>query len=428
MFAACIGSASLRKGIMMRNLWGIGIGGLTALWRALAVLCLMVAPATAKNPVALDMRIAGDDMATRIVIEFDRPVEFTRKLLGNPWRLVLDFDKIGYGFKTDAASRTGIVSGVRIGDMSAKNSRMIFEASQPFAVKDILARNDAETGHHSLVIDLEVTDAKDFAEALDRSLMTSSVINTAQKRDRLGARRGNDDVFTIVLDPGHGGIDNGARGVLGSMEKNLTLEFAKDLEAELKRFPGAEVFMTRDSDVFVSLNDRTGFARLHEADLFISIHADFLRQRSVRGATIYTISEKASDAVAETLAQDQNLADSVAGLEVEEDETGVTDILVDLARRETLGFSVQFARLAVSDMKGFARLIKNPHRYAGFKVLKAPDVPSVLIELGYLSNKEDEKLMNDVQWREALAERLASSIEKFAALSSKRLAAGDGSN
>lgn len=254
-------------------------------------------------------------------------------------------------------------------------------------------------------------------------MTTSAVVNASQKRDRLGAAPDKPDVFTVILDPGHGGIDNGANGVEGTREKDITLAFAKDLRDRLLEYEGAQVFMTRDTDVFVSLSDRTGFARQHAADLFVSIHADYLRQHDVRGATVYTISEKASDSVAAAIAEDQNLADSVAGVDPQEETNGVTDILVDLARRETLGFSVQFARLAISDMKGFARLIKNPHRFAGFRVLKAPDVPSVLLELGYLSNAQDEKLMNDEEWRRGLADRLATAIEKFAALSSKDLAA-----
>jgi N-acetylmuramoyl-L-alanine amidase len=378
----------------------------------------------ARDPIALDVRIAGDDTVTRIVVEFDQAIEVSHRLLENPWRLVLDFGKIGYGFDEKAINRTGLVSAIRYGDMSESSSRVIFQARHPFLVRDIAVRNNAETGRHNLVIDLEVTSEEAFAKALDRSLMTSSVVNTAQKRDRLGASRGKDKTFKIIIDPGHGGIDNGARGTRGTLEKDVTLQFAEDLRDQLQRYNGAETYMTRESDVFVSLADRTGFARQHEADLFISIHADFLRQNDVRGATVYTISEKASDAVAESIADDQNLADWVAGVELPEAEDGVADILVDLARRETLGFSVQFARLAIADMRGFARLIKNPHRFAGFRVLTAPDVPSVLLELGYLSNVDDEKLMKQHEWRRGFAERLAMAIEKFAALSSKRLAAG----
>lgn len=389
---------------------------------AISLVFSVVAASAAPSPVALDMRVAGDDSVTRIVIEFDRPVEVSHQLLDRPWRLVLDFNKIGYGFSEDAADGSGLVSGLRYGDMSGNHSRIIFQTRRPFKVRTIGTRQDAQNGSYNLVIDLEVTGQEDFAEALDRSITTSAVVNTAQKRDRLGVPHKKNRPFTIVIDPGHGGIDNGAHGLSGTQEKDVTLAFARTLRDALSRYEGAQVFMTREDDVFISLADRTGIARQHQADLFVSVHADFLRQHGVRGATVYTISEKASDEVAAKVAANENLADSVAGVELPADESGVSDILVDLARRETLGFSVQFARLAISDMKGFARLIKNPHRYAGFRVLKAPDVPSVLIELGYLSNSEDEKLMNDEEWRAGLAERLADAIEKFAALSSRDLA------
>ncbi|QKV18016.1 N-acetylmuramoyl-L-alanine amidase [Oricola thermophila] len=394
---------------------------LTGLVLTAILLVFSAVAAFAAPPVALDMRVAGDDSVTRIVIEFDRPVEVSHRLLDKPWRLVLDFDKIGYGFSDDAVGKSGLISALRYGDMADNHSRVIFQTRQPFKVRTIGTRRDEQNGRYNLVIDLEVTGQEDFAAALDRLLTTSAVVNSAQKGDRLGVTRDRDRPFTIVLDPGHGGIDNGANGVSGTREKDVTLAFAQTLRDVLSRYDGAQVFMTRDSDVFVSLSDRTQFARQHQADLFISIHADYLRQHGVRGATVYTISEKASDEVAASVAANENLADSVAGIELPEDENGVSDILVDLARRETLGFSVQFARLAISDMKGFARLIKNPHRYAGFRVLKAPDVPSVLIELGYLSNPEDEKLMNEPEWRRGMAERLAEAIEKFAALSSRDL-------
>ncbi|WP_421848769.1 N-acetylmuramoyl-L-alanine amidase [Oricola sp.] len=403
------------------------------LGRALLVLVisvlagLSVTTANAQIPVALDMRIAGDREVTRIVIEFDRPVEVDQRLLDHPWRLVLDLQKILYGFPGDAADGSSLISGVRYGDMSEQHSRIIFQMTGPFHVRSVRMRQDRESARHNLVIDLEAASELEFAEAVDRAFTTSAVVNSAQKRDRLGTAVQPSRPFTVVLDPGHGGIDGGARGAGGTREKDVTLAFARALRERLSEYAGAQVFMTRDTDVFVSLGDRTGFARQHGADLFISIHADYLRRRDVRGATVYTISEKASDAVAAQIAENENLADSVAGIVPDEESNGVADILIDLARRETLGFSVQFARLAIADMKGFARLIKNPHRFAGFRVLKAPDVPSVLLELGYLSNAEDEKLMKDEEWKQGLADRLALAIEKFAALSSKDIAvASDG--
>lgn len=386
-----------------------------------AALMLLLAPvaAFAAAPIALDMRIAGDSAVTRIVMEFDKPVEVSHQLLDKPWRLVLDFNKIGYGFSEKSVNENGLISGLRYGDMGGNHSRVILRARHPFKVVSLEARQDRETGHHNVVIDLEATSQEEFAQAVDRSITTSAVVNTAQKRDRLGATRQQNKPFTIVIDPGHGGIDNGAVGVGGTREKDVVLAFARTLRDRLEAYQGAQVYLTREDDVFVTLSDRTVYARQQQADLFISIHADSLRQHSVRGATVYTISEKASDEVAAAVAASENLADSVAGVEVTDETKGVSDILVDLARRETLGFSVQFARLAISDMKGFARLIGNPHRYAGFRVLKAPDVPSVLIELGYLSNSDDEKLLNEEAWRNGLADRLANAIEKFAALAAR---------
>lgn len=394
----------------------------TAAFVATMAVCTSIR-ADAEPPLALALRTAGDDSVTRIVMEFDRPVEFTHRLLAHPWRLVLDFPKIGYGFDGDRDHASGIVSRLRFGDMSEEHSRLIFETDSPFVVKGMEARPD-EHGGSKLVIDIEAASNEAFAAALEESVDADAVVNADQKQARLGpAVRQGDKPFTIVIDAGHGGIDNGAIGTRGTKEKDVTLAFAKSLREELQKYSRARVFLTRDSDVFVALDDRSGFARQHQADLFVSIHADSLRQHDVRGATVYTISDKASDSVAAQIARDQNLADSVAGVTLPDESGGVSDILIDLARRETLGFSVQFARLVINDMKGFARLINNPHRHAGFRVLKAPDVPSVLLELGYLSNPKDEALMIDEEWRNDLAARLADAIEKFAALSSRDIAA-----
>ena len=153
--------------------------------------------------------------------------------------------------------------------------------------------------------------------------------------------------------------------------------------------------MTREKDEFLRLDDRVRIAREHEADLFISIHADTIRLKGIRGATVYTVSEKASDAEAQALADRENLSDQLAGIEIEEENHEVADILIDLIRRETHSFSMRFARSLVGELSTTVGLINNPHRFAGFKVLKAPDVPSVLLELGYLSNAKDEEQLQE---------------------------------
>lgn len=186
------------------------------------------------------------------------------------------------------------------------------------------------------------------------------------------------------------------------------------MQNELEKDSDINVTLTRDCDVFLRLSERVKKAQNFNADLFISIHADSINIPSLRGATVYTLSDKASDAIAKTLAEVENNADLLDGLPAEESHE-VTDILIDLARRETHILSLNFADLIILNLSNNnINLIKNPHRYADFQVLKAPDVPSVLIEIGYLSNKEDEKLLNNSQWRNQIVVSLAHSIRQFA--------------
>jgi N-acetylmuramoyl-L-alanine amidase len=199
------------------------------------------------------------------------------------------------------------------------------------------------------------------------------------------------------------------------VEKAITLAFALELKAKLSASGAYDVFMTRESDEFLRLDDRVRIARQHDADLFISVHADTISQKGIRGATVYTVSDKASDAEAQALADRENLSDRLAGIEIEEENHEVADILVDLIRRETHNFSIGFARSLVGELSSAVGLINNPHRSAGFRVLKAPDVPSVLVELGYLSNPKDEAQLRDPDWRGKAADCIARAIDAFAA-------------
>lgn len=381
------------------------------------------------HPVALNVHAAGDEEAGRIVIDFDRPVEASPQLLEHPWRLVLDFDRIGFGFEPKTDNWKGMVRDIRWGDMSAVTSRMIFEMDQPFIVTKIESFESASTETHRMVISVSKAGSAEFKAALLDSMQTSAVVNRDGKADRLGAgasAASEAKAFKVVIDPGHGGIDPGAIGRKKTLEKEITLAFSKLLEADLKNNRGVDVSLTRTTDVFLPLNDRVQIARQKNADLFISIHADSLKQRNVRGATVYTISDEASDSVAAEIADRENRADAIAGLTFDDEPEDVSDILIDLARRETLGFSVQFARLAVNSIQKETPMIKNPHRYAGFRVLKGPDVPSVLIELGFLSNAEDEKLLNREEWRQKVSQQIAEAIMQYAELSGREVAKVDG--
>ena len=221
----------------------------------------------------------------------------------------------------------------------------------------------------------------------------------------------------VVIDPGHGGIDNGTQASTERAEKNLVLGFALALRDRIEQGGKYRVVMTRTDDTFIPLADRVRVARNNRAALFVSIHADALprREGDAQGATIYTLSDKASDAEAERLAEAENKADAIGGVNLTEEPTDVADILIDLAQRETRTFSNRFARLLMSEMKTTARMHKHPLKSAGFRVLKAPDVPSVLVELGYVSNKADLRQMVSEDWRSRTVRSVAKAVEAFLA-------------
>jgi N-acetylmuramoyl-L-alanine amidase len=219
----------------------------------------------------------------------------------------------------------------------------------------------------------------------------------------------------VVLDPGHGGLDAGTTAPSGQAEKSIVLDFALMLRDKLEKSGKYHVVMTRGDDSFIPLGERVRIARAHKASLFVSIHADTLGRRSpeTRGATIYTLSERASDGEAANLAEAENKADVIAGVDLSAEPNDVADILIDLAQRETKAFSTNFARKLVSELKSSAKLHKHPLKSAGFKVLKAPDVPSVLVELGYVSNPQDLKLMTSDGWRRKVVDSIAQAIAEF---------------
>ncbi len=381
-------------------------------------------PATlhAQNPVADPVaasayRMAGDATRMRVVIEFDREPSLKWFLLRAPHRLVIDLPETAFGFDAKALEPRGLVTEVRYGNLGDGRSRIILASDGPFAVEKLAVRKNEDGAGHRMMLDLVAASERQFEQAMADLARANGSTIAPDKRDRLiTAQRDADRKFTIVLDPGHGGIDGGAEGVRGTAEKDLTLSFCKELHAALEKTGRYRVFMTRTEDVFLRLDERVRIARQHEADLFISVHADSIRYRNIRGATVYTFSEQASDEIARAAVIRENLADSLAGIENPEKSQQVTDILVDLVRRETLGFSVSFARALVDRLDETIEMIKNPHRSGAYRVLRAPDVPSVLVELGYLSNPKDEAQLLDVDWRKRAVGSLIEAIASYAAM------------
>jgi N-acetylmuramoyl-L-alanine amidase len=381
----------------------------------LALVCILTMPLRALALEAHDYKMAGDASHMRVVVNFDSEPEPRWFLLRAPHRLVIDLPGARFAINPEELEARGLVANVRYGQINDKTSRLILEAKGPFVVDrlDILP-NEASRGFR-LVADLTAASQRAFDDALAVQAQTTGSTQATPKSERLGLRTGRDGQrFTIVIDPGHGGIDGGAAGPSGTAEKDITLTFASELRDRLRADGRYNVFMTRESDDFLRLDERVRIAREHEADLFISIHADTIRLKGIRGATVYTVSEKASDADAQALADRENLSDQLAGIVVEEENHEVADILVDLIKRETHSFSMRFARSLVGELSTTVGLINNPHRFAGFKVLKAPDVPSVLLELGYLSNEKDEAQLKSAEWRGKAAASISKAIEIFA--------------
>lgn len=379
----------------------------------------LVSAAFSADPAALtasDFKMAGDAVRTRLVMQFDKEPDLKWFLLRSPHRIVIDLPETEFLVDPEALAAQGLVENVRFGRLNDGASRLILSSTGPFEVEKLdVVENENGIGHR-LVVDLAAASEKKFESLLADQTETTGSTPAARKGDRLGqsgdTREGRK--FTVVIDPGHGGIDGGAESPGGTVEKAITLAFAFELKKKLLGLGEYDVIMTREKDEFLSLDERVVIARQHEADLFISIHADTIRLKGVRGATVYTVADKASDAEAAETAHRENQSDKLAGIELGEENPQVADILVDLIRRETHTFSVQFARSLVGKLSTSVELINNPHRSAGFRVLRAPDVPSVLVELGYLSNAKDEEQLKSEEWRGKAADRIIDAISVFA--------------
>lgn len=400
------------------------IAGFRGIYRILAALLFVLslhalgpapqAHAAGHAVMADGFKLAGDEARMRFVLQFDTEPDPKWFLLRGPHRLVIDLPDTGLALDAADLKPRGLISGVRYGNIEAGVSRLILTAKGPFELErvDVLA-NETSPGYR-MVVDMVASSEAAFDAALVLQAETTGSTTTA-KTDRVGKAAPREGKrFTVVLDPGHGGIDGGAEGVNGTVEKSITLSFARELKAALEESGPYDVYMTRDKDVFLRLDERVRIARSHEADLLISIHADTIRLKYIRGATVYTVSDKASDAEAEATADRENLSDQLAGIEIVEENQQVADILVDLIRRETHSFSMRFARSLVGELSDSIEMINNPHRSAGFRVLKAPDVPSVLVELGYLSNPQDEQQLLNHEWRKKAVGSISKAVGVFA--------------
>ncbi len=388
---------------------------------------------TADFPVASDVRLAGDAKRTRFILDLDRNVQFRAFALADPYRVVVDLPQVTFQLAAGAgAAGRGLIKTFRYGLVMPGGSRIVFDLAGPAKIEKSYVLDAANGQPPRLVLELEAVDRTTFVQllaaesrpelrpavgALESVTAAPASVTSGGVIEATGTTKAVEPIDkrpVVAIDPGHGGIDNGTQAG-GESEKNLVLGFALALRDRIEKIGKYRVVMTRTDDTFIALADRVRIARNQSAALFISIHADALprREGDAQGATIYTLSDKASDAEAERLAEAENKADAIGGVNLTEEPTEVADILIDLAQRETRTFSNRFARLLKSEMKTTARMHKHPLKSAGFRVLKAPDVPSVLLELGYVSNKSDlEHLVSD-NWRAKTVGSVAQAIDAF---------------
>lgn len=361
-------------------------------------------------PVATDARIEQVGESVRLTMALSRPVAVTASVIAGPDRAVIDLPSVNFQVQPANARRgAGFVSAFRFGLFTADRARIILDLAQPALVTKAEIR-EMRGGFGELVVELKRVGRAEFQAAAESAAKTRDAAAPAAP----GAGKPPGETRqVVVIDPGHGGIDPGA--VVASIsEKSVVLAFGTALKRKLETSGRYVVRMTRDDDRFVPLQERVAIARAAGADLFISIHADSLTQaQEVRGATVYTGSERATDAESARLAAKENQADAVAGLETEEGVQDIAGILMDLAKRETRTFSSVFARNLVERLGGSVKMHKVPLRSAGFRVLSAPDVPSVLIELGYMSSPKDAELLNSESWRLQAVSAVEAAIDGY---------------
>lgn len=389
------------------------LAGLFCLFSSAILAPVVGAEAAEEGPrvTASGATVSGDGERTRFVIELSERVEYGTFVLPDPNRIIIDLADVTFELPPEAGgSAGGMVSAWRYGQFAAGQARVVLDVDRPVALEHAFYLPPVADQPGRLVFDLVTTSETAFAEAVEASRGKRAGAEPALKHPDQPVT-GNRPV--VVLDPGHGGVDPGAVGKGGVFEKDVVLAFARELREDLLASGQVDVRMTRDDDRFLSLRQRVEVARGYGADLFVSIHADSAPQNYVRGATVYTLSERASDAQAAAIAARENRSDVLAGIEVDDATDEVTDILIDLARRETKVFSHHFAEDVIDELGTAVQLHKNPHRSARFRVLKAHDIPSVLIELGYLSNIHDEQLLTDTEWRDRAATAMTEAVDRF---------------
>ena len=355
----------------------------------------------------------------RAVIELSAPTKFRAFVLQSPDRIVLDMPDFNWKVGNIQKSSGSFVKDVRFGALGGKQGRVVIEVSQPVILKSAFSIEKGSGQPDRVVIDFSPATAEmmkaSSSQVLGHLDKNSSVDDPSTKpqKNKSDNKSKSKNRKLIIIDPGHGGQDPGARGANGMYEKSIVLAVGLELKKQLER-DGYRVEMTRSSDVFIPLRDRVKFARKKGGDLFVSLHADSISRSDVTGASVYTLSDKASDKETEKLAERENKSDLIAGIDLSHQEGDVADILIDLAARDTMNQSRYLAKTVIRsfDQTG-VKTLDDKYRSAGFAVLKAMDIPSILVEMGYLTNRQEVERLSTSAYRAKIASALKDSVDNY---------------
>ncbi len=369
-----------------------------------------------------NMRIGNQSDGARVVFDMNKSIDYRVFLLDDPQRVVVDLEDADIKQLYTKISNQ-VVKQTRVGRMSGNDKRVVLELSRPAVVKKAFLIPPQSGQNWRLVVDLAMTDVKNFHNKIGNKYMLTNNKQFApdavsfedkslEKPEEKAVSKVNRKRI-VVLDPGHGGKDPGAIGAYNkTYEKNITLAMGKELKQVLQN-KGYVVYLTRENDIFIPLRQRIKIAQNYKADLFMSIHADSARNRSATGLSIYTLSDTASDQEAAALAERENKADIIGGIDLGGNTKEVNDILISLSQNDTRNKSSKYATYLVQEMAKSVKLVKNTHRFAGFAVLKAPDIPAALLEMGYLSNRTEEANLRTPAYRRKLADAVARAVDKY---------------
>jgi N-acetylmuramoyl-L-alanine amidase len=387
----------------------------------LAAVAFLAAAAVSRAADVSDVRTGVHSNQTRLVIELNAQVPYKIFTLANPYRVVIDFPELDWRIPTPKAARkNGLISNFRYGLFKNANSRLVVDVRAPVAIVGHRFIPPKGRYKHRFVVDLKKVSDAAFQRS-ERQVASKNWVEPGVSPADVAGRDGKRTAplrkgengrgkRIVMIDPGHGGPDPGTVSSAGVYEKSVTLRTAKIVRRILEKTGRYTVVLTRNKDIYVPLRDRYKRAEDSNAELFISLHADSHRNRRLRGFSVYTLSERASDKEAAALAAHENRADAIAGIDLSRQSDAVASFLIELRQRQTMNESAIFSELLISELSRKVRMLRNTHRFAGFAVLKSPDIPSILLELGYLSNAQDARMLH----RRAYLEKAAAAILKAA--------------